>query len=134
MLGLETAGRTVPSVVSWAAGPLLAKAVECCVSTFRVAFAVFGSAMIPCQVFPATPRASRLERLPHLRSTQTAEVSSQKSSSSSSSSSICSATRDLRGERTLALAQYRLAVEAEDFLGSRREAQSLLAHPFRSAH
>ena len=41
-------------------------------------------------------------------------------------------TRDLRGERPLAVAQYRLVVEAEDFLGSRREAQSLLAHPFRS--
>jgi predicted Zn-dependent protease len=41
-------------------------------------------------------------------------------------------TRDLRGERPLAIAQYRLVLEAEDFLGSRREAQSLLAHPYRS--
>jgi tetratricopeptide (TPR) repeat protein len=42
-------------------------------------------------------------------------------------------TRDLRGERPLAIAQYRLVLETEDFLGSRREAQSLLAHPFQSA-
>jgi len=41
-------------------------------------------------------------------------------------------TRDLRGERSLALTQYRIVVGAEDFLGSRREASSLLAHPFRA--
>jgi hypothetical protein len=42
-------------------------------------------------------------------------------------------TRDLRGERKLAVEQYRLVMEAEDFLGSRREARSLLARAYRSA-
>jgi len=42
-------------------------------------------------------------------------------------------TRDLRGERTLAMEQYRVVAEAEDFLGSRREAQSLMSRPFQIA-
>ncbi|HEY3442375.1 MAG TPA: hypothetical protein VGK29_16580 [Paludibaculum sp.] len=40
-------------------------------------------------------------------------------------------TRDLRGERKLAMEQYRVVAEAEDFLGSRREAQSLMSRPFQ---
>ena len=43
-------------------------------------------------------------------------------------------TYDLRGDRTAAVEQYRLVLAAQDFLGSRREAQSLLAHPYRAAH
>ncbi len=43
-------------------------------------------------------------------------------------------TRDLRRERPLAVEQYRLVIEADDFLGSRREARSLLSRPFQSAH
>ncbi len=42
-------------------------------------------------------------------------------------------TRDLRGERPLAVAQYRQVAEAEDFLGSRREARSLLGHAYHPA-
>ena len=43
-------------------------------------------------------------------------------------------TRDLRRERPLAVEQYRLVLEADDFLGSRREARSLLSRPFQLAH
>ena len=43
-------------------------------------------------------------------------------------------TYDLRADRTAALEQYRLVLAAEDFLGSRREAHSLLAHPYHPAH
>ncbi|MGD0578384.1 MAG: hypothetical protein ABSC08_05595 [Bryobacteraceae bacterium] len=43
-------------------------------------------------------------------------------------------TRDLRRERPQAVEQYRFVLEAADFLGSRREARSLLSHPFQVAH
>jgi tetratricopeptide (TPR) repeat protein len=41
-------------------------------------------------------------------------------------------TLDLRGQRALALVEYRIVAHSEDFLGSRQEAESLLTRPFRA--
>ena len=43
-------------------------------------------------------------------------------------------TADLLGRREWALEQYRAVAQAGDFLGTRREAQGLLARPYRVSH